>query len=76
MLALHIRNVPEQVVAALRERAARHGQSMQQEVRQILEAAAMTPPSPEAPAPVRLTTVRTTGTSRWGREDIYGDAGR
>ncbi|MGI8731666.1 MAG: FitA-like ribbon-helix-helix domain-containing protein [Solirubrobacteraceae bacterium] len=76
MAALHIRNVPEPIVTALRERAARHGQSMQQEVRQILEAAATTPLSPEAPEPVRLTTVRTSGTSRWGREDIYGDAGR
>lgn len=76
MKALHVRNVPESVVIALRERAARHGQSMQQEIRQILEAAATTPPLPEAPEPVRLTTVRTSGASGWGREEIYGDAGR
>ncbi|MGI8622642.1 MAG: FitA-like ribbon-helix-helix domain-containing protein, partial [Solirubrobacteraceae bacterium] len=34
MTALHVRNLPESVVTALRERAARHGQSMQQEIRQ------------------------------------------
>ena len=32
MPALHIRNVPEPVLAALRERAARRGVSMQQEL--------------------------------------------
>ncbi len=76
MTALHVRNLPESVVTALRERAARHGWSMQQEIRQILEAAAKSPPAGELPRPVRLTTVRTAVTSTWGREEIYGDAGR
>jgi plasmid stability protein len=76
MTALHVRDVPESVVAALRERAARHGQSMQQEIRQILEAVAATPLPAQAPEPVRLTTVRTGGTSTWKREEIYDDAGR
>ncbi|MGH9301253.1 MAG: FitA-like ribbon-helix-helix domain-containing protein [Acidimicrobiales bacterium] len=76
MTALHVRNLPESVVTALRERAARHGWSMQQEIRQILEAAAKSPPAGELPLPVRLTTVRTAVTSTWGREEIYGDAGR
>ncbi|MGI8577395.1 MAG: FitA-like ribbon-helix-helix domain-containing protein [Nocardioidaceae bacterium] len=76
MTALHIRNLPESVVTALRERAARHGQSMQQEIRQILEAAAKASPPREVPEPVCLTKVRTAVTSTWGREEIYGDAGR
>lgn len=76
MTALHVRNVPESVVTALRERAARHGQSMQQEIRQILAAAATASPPGEAPEPDRLTTVRTAGTSTWGREEIYADTGR
>ncbi|MBA3621425.1 MAG: Arc family DNA-binding protein [Actinomycetota bacterium] len=76
MTALHVRNVPESVVSALRERAARHGQSMQQEIRQILEAAAKASPPPEPLEPVRLTTVRTAVASTWDREEIYGDAGR
>lgn len=76
MTAIHVRNLPESVVAALRERAARHGQSMQQEIRHILEAAAKEPPPPQRLEPVHLRTVRTAGTSTWGREEIYGDAGR
>jgi len=74
--ALHVRDVPESVVTALRERASRNGQSMQQELRQILAAAAQGSPPREPPEPVRLTTVRTAVTSTWGREEIYGDAGR
>lgn len=73
--ALHVRNLPEKVVTALRERAARHGHSMQQEIRQILEAAAAEAPPREELEPIRLTTVRTPGGSTW-REDLYGDAGR
>ncbi len=76
MAALHIRNVPESVVTALRERAARHGQSMQQEIRQLLQAAATAAPPGAAPEPVRLHTVRTAVTSAWDREEIYGDTGR
>jgi len=76
MTALHVRNLPESVVTALRERAARHGQSMQQEIRQILEAAAEASPPREPLEPVRLTTVRTAVTSTWDREGIYGDGGR
>ncbi|HEY1914428.1 MAG TPA: Arc family DNA-binding protein [Streptosporangiaceae bacterium] len=76
MKAVHIRNVPERVSAALRERAARHGQSMQQELLAILEAAAAEePPQVQAP-PIRLTTVRTTDPSTWSREEIYGDESR
>lgn len=74
--ALHVRNVPEKVVAALRERAARHGHSMQQELRQILEAAAAEAPPREDPEPIHLITVRTASDSTWRREDIYDDAGR
>jgi plasmid stability protein len=77
MVALNIRNVPEPVAAALRERAGRHGRSLQQELLSILESAAAEPASPAtAPPPIRLTTVRTGGTSTWSREEIYGDEGR
>jgi plasmid stability protein len=76
MAALHIRDVPEPVVAALRERADRRGHSMQQELRQILETAASEPVPAEQPFPVRLVTVRTSGRSSWRREEIYGDEGR
>jgi plasmid stability protein len=76
MAALHIRSVPEPVVAALRERARRHGRSVQQEVLQILEEAAAAPLPGEALAPLQLTTVQTNRTSSWSREEIYGDEGR
>lgn len=76
MAAIHVRNVPEHVVTALRERAARHGRSMQEEIRQILAAAAMKRPVEEALEPLRLQTVRTRGTSTWRREQMYGSTGR
>lgn len=63
-------------MTALRERAARHGQSVEREIRQTLEAAAAASPPSTPPEPLRLTTVRTAGTSTWEREEIYGDAGR
>jgi hypothetical protein len=49
---------------------------MQQEIREILEEAATAPPPHQAPEPIPLTTVRTSVTSTWRREEIYGDAGR
>lgn len=76
MPALHVRDVPEPVVAAIRELAHRHGHSMQHELRQILERAARDLPPVEPPAPVQLVTVRTAGRSSWRREEIYGDEGR
>ena len=76
MAAIHVRSVPEAVVAALRERAERNGQSMQEEIRQILEAAAAGQPPPASVDPVRLHTVRAGGSSTWRREEIYRDAGR
>jgi plasmid stability protein len=39
MAMLTVRNLPEEVHRALRVRAAQHGQSMEAEVREILEAA-------------------------------------
>jgi len=77
MVAFNIRNVPEPVAAALRERASRHGHSLQQELLSILESAAAEPASSTTtPPPIRLETVRTNGTSTWSREEIYGDEGR
>lgn len=76
MPAIHVRDVPEPVVIALRERASSRGRSMQEEIRQILQEAATAPTPRSAPEPLRLTTVRTAGTSTWSREEIYGDDGR
>lgn len=76
MPAIHIRDVPESTLAALRERAERHGRSMQQELRTILEAAAQEPAPGETPAPLELITTRTSAAGTWSREEIYGDEGR
>jgi PHD/YefM family antitoxin component YafN of YafNO toxin-antitoxin module len=61
------------LVAALRERARRHGRSLQQEVDSILAEA---DESPAALPPIQLKTVRTATSSRWSRMESYGDEGR
>ena len=76
MPAIHIRNVPEPMLSALRERAAAHGRSMQQEVLAILDAATAEPIPRQAPSPIQLVTVRTSTNTTWRREDIYDDEGR
>jgi hypothetical protein len=76
MVAFHIRDVPEPVAAALRERAQRHGRSLQRELLAILEAVAAEPSPGQPLPPLRLRTVRSHGTSTWRREEIYGDQGR
>lgn len=65
----------QELMVFLRERARRHGRSLQQELRVILDAAENDPGRGPKP-PIRLTTVRTAGTSAWSREEIYGDEGR
>ena len=65
----------EGLVRILRERAKRHGRSLEQELRAILDAAENAL-SPAQLPPIRLTTVRTSGGSTWSREEIYGDEGR
>jgi antitoxin (DNA-binding transcriptional repressor) of toxin-antitoxin stability system len=65
----------EGLVRILRERAKRHGRSLQQELRAILDMAENSP-GPAPLLPIRLVTVRTAGNSTWSREGIYGDEGR
>lgn len=43
MPALHIRNVPEETVARLKERAATNGHSLEAELRIVLDDAAVAP---------------------------------
>lgn len=76
MGAIHIRHVPPEVVAALKERAERHGRSMQQELLVILKAAASSVPTAEDQGPLPLVKVKTGRETTWRREDIYGDEGR
>jgi len=77
MVAFNVRNVPGPIAAALRERARKHGRSLQQELLAILESAAAEPtPGSATLPPLQLTTVHSGGSSTWSREDVYGDDGR
>ena len=77
MVAFNVRNVPGPIAAALRERARKHGRSLQQELLAILESAAAEPtPGPVSLPPLHLTTVNSSGSSTWSRQQIYGDDGR
>jgi plasmid stability protein len=76
MAAIHVRNVPEHLMIALRERAARHGHSMQQEIMEVLQMAAAELADAEEVEPLRLITTKTSGRSTWRREDVYDDEAR
>ena len=65
----------EGLVRILRERARRHGRSLEHELRAILDMAENGPAVAPLP-PIRLAMVRTAGGSAWPREEIYGDEGR
>jgi len=65
----------EGLVRILRERARRHGRSLEQELRAILQTAENSPRPVPLP-PIRLATVRTAGSATWSREEMYGDEGR
>jgi antitoxin (DNA-binding transcriptional repressor) of toxin-antitoxin stability system len=73
--AVAVTDETEELVRILRERARRHGCSLRQELQAILDAAENRPGVAPLP-PIRLTTVRTAGSSTWSREEIYGDEGR
>jgi antitoxin (DNA-binding transcriptional repressor) of toxin-antitoxin stability system len=63
-----------QLIAALRARARKHGLTLEEELRMILDKAESQPPQPLPP--IRLKFVRTGHTEPITREDIYGDDGR
>jgi antitoxin (DNA-binding transcriptional repressor) of toxin-antitoxin stability system len=73
--ATAMRDDTQELVTILRERARRHGRSLQEELSAILDASESGPGHDPLP-PIRLSTVRTAGTSAWSREEIYGDEGR
>lgn len=80
MKSMHIRQLEDSVVEALKRRARRHHRSLQKEVESLLiDAARMIPPE-EAEGEDALAGLITVSTSRsnshWSRESIYGGAGR
>lgn len=73
MPALHIRDVPEETVAAIKRRAARHGRSVQQELRDVLEKVASEPVTGGRPRRLTLRTVATGRDESFDRADFYDD---
>ena len=73
MPALHIRNVPEGVLAALKRRASAHHRSLQQELLNVLREVALDAPPAEPLPPLELTLSAAADGGSWRREEIYGD---
>ena len=76
MSAVHIRDVPDEVLAALKRRAARHDRSLQKELRHILTLIARDEPAPEPLPPIALKLSDAVPGSTWRRSEIYDDDGR
>ena len=76
MQAIHIRGVPDHVVAALKRRAKAHHRSLQGEVLAALEEAALRAPPAAPPPALRLAFSDATPAGSWSRDEIYDDDAR
>ena len=76
MPSILIRNVPPTTLRALKRLALSHRRPLQEELRVILDRAAQMAPTRDNTGPLKLVTVKTEGSTSWGREEIYGDDGR
>jgi len=76
MPGIHIRDVPEGTVEALKRRAARHERSLQGELRQILSEVADEECALRPLPPLSLKLSDTDPETTWSRREIYGDDGR
>ncbi|MBT9582455.1 hypothetical protein IV102_03830 [bacterium] len=75
MPAIHIRDIPEDVLAALKRRAATNHRSLQMELRYTLIQLARQGLPEEASPELDLKMSRATS-GNWSREEIYGHDGR
>jgi plasmid stability protein len=76
MPAVQIRDLPTEVLAALKRRAARHERSLEGELRHILATIARQEPASSPLPPIELKLSESSAETSWRREDIYGDDGR
>ena len=76
MAAIHVRDIPRQVIDALKRRAARNHRSLQQELKRILCALAEEEEPKLSLPPIELYMSDAPAKGPWTREDIYGDDGR
>ena len=73
MSALHIRNVDDAVLDALKRRAAENNRSMEGELRELLRQAVFPKGVRGSRRKLRLRTVAVGSRSSCGRDEIYGD---
>ena len=76
MPAVHVRDVPPEVLTALKRRARRHHRSLQGELRELLASVAREERRDEPVPPLALRLSSAAPTTSWSREEIYGDDGR
>jgi plasmid stability protein len=76
MPAIHIRDVPEEVLEALKQRARRHHRSLQGELLQLLKQAAVEDGDETVLPPLQLSIVEGPEQPDWSREGIYDSDGR
>jgi hypothetical protein len=77
MHALHIRDVPDEVVAALQRSARMNRRSLQGELLFLLdEAARRAPPADPPPPLVLMVSEAPAAADRWSRDALYDDDAR
>lgn len=76
MSAVHVRDIPPELLEALKRRAKAHRRSLQMELLEILSRAALEAPAERPLPPIRLHMSRARGSGTWRREDAYGDQAR
>ena len=76
MPAIHVRDVPEEILDALKRRAERNHRSLQKELQHILASVVRDSPHLEDLPPLKLHFSNASSTSGWSREEIYDDDGR
>jgi len=72
MKSLHIRDISEETLERLKQRAGMHHRSLQGEIHQLLEEAARIP-LPSDGIDFQLNIVGVGGAGSWSREEIYAD---
>jgi plasmid stability protein len=80
MKSIHIRQIDDDILDALKRRARRHRRSLQKEIESLLaDASRMTPPDDTEPA-TPLDSLHSVATGRramtWSRESYYDEDGR
>lgn len=72
MKSLHIRDISEETLERLKQRAVMHHRSLQGEIHQLLEEASRIP-LPSDGIDFQLNIVGVGGAGSWSREEIYAD---